>query len=165
MPLYDYRCPAGHRFEQLAPIAASAQQDCPACGQSSGKVPSRISLGGHADPGPAMEQMPQTWRGTYEGNPEYLGQLRRQWNDRQKLEEKYDELRGDRRPVLAPAGHYHDAPLRAGDPPAPSAPPPRPAAPASSAAPTSSAAPAPSAPAARPATAAGPTAPRPGASP
>jgi putative FmdB family regulatory protein len=119
MPLYDYRCPAGHRFEQLAPIAASAQQDCPACGQTSAKIPSRITLGGHADPGRAMDQMPQTWRGTYEGNPEYLGQLRRQWNDRQKLEEKYDELRGDRRPVLAHEGHYHAAPLRAGDPPAP----------------------------------------------
>ena len=36
-----------------------------------------------------MEQMPQTWRGTYEGNPEYLGQLRRQWGARQKLEDKY----------------------------------------------------------------------------
>jgi putative FmdB family regulatory protein len=119
MPLYDYRCPAGHRFEQLAPIAASAQQDCPACGQASAKIPSRISLGGHADPGRSMDQMPQTWRGTYEGNPEYLGQLRRQWNDRQKLEEKYDELRGDRRPVLAHGGHYHAAPLRAGDPPVP----------------------------------------------
>jgi len=77
MPLYDYRCPAGHRFEQLAPIAASARQDCPACGQASAKIPSRISLGGHADPGRSMDQMPQTWRGTYEGNPEYLGQLRR----------------------------------------------------------------------------------------
>jgi putative FmdB family regulatory protein len=150
MPLYDYRCPAGHRFEQLAPIATSAQQDCPACGQASAKVPSRISLGGHADPGLAMDQMPQTWRGTYEGNPEYLGQLRRQWNDRQKLEEKYDELRGDRRPVLAHEGRYHAAPLRAGDPPASSA---RPASPTPAAAD------------AGPATAAGPTAPRPGASP
>ena len=119
MPLYDYRCPAGHRFEQLAPIAASARQDCPACGQASAKIPSRISLGGHADPGRSMDQMPQTWRGTYEGNPEYLGQLRRQWNDRQKLEEKYDELRGDRRPVLAHEGHYHAVPLRAGEPPVP----------------------------------------------
>jgi putative FmdB family regulatory protein len=150
MPLYDYRCPAGHRFEQQAPIATSAHQDCPACGQASAKVPSRVSLGGHADPGPAMEQMPQTWRGTHEGNPEYLGQLRRQWNDRQKLEEKYDELRGDRRPVLAHEGRYHAAPLRAGDPPASSA---RPASPTPAAAD------------AGPATAAGPTAPRPGASP
>ena len=60
--------------------------------------------------------MPQTWRGTYEGSPEYVGQLRRQWETRQKLEDKYEELRGDRRPVLAHEGRYHGAPLRAGDP-------------------------------------------------
>ena len=76
MPLYDYRCPQGHAFEQMAAITARAQQDCPVCGQASGKVPSRVSLGGKADPGLAMDQMPQTWRGTYEGNPEYVGQLR-----------------------------------------------------------------------------------------
>lgn len=115
MPLYDYRCPQGHLFEQLAAIAAGAQQDCPVCGQASGKIPSRVALGGRADPGLAMEQMPQTWRGTYEGNPEYLGQLRQQWGARQKLEEKYPELRGDQRPVLAHEGRYHAKPLRAGD--------------------------------------------------
>jgi len=122
MPLYDYRCPQGHAFEQLAAITARAQQDCPVCGQASAKVPSRVSLGGKADPGPAMEQMPQTWRGTYEGNPEYVGQLHRQWDVRRKLEDKYPELRGDQRPVLAHEGQYHAAPLRAGDPlPAPPA--------------------------------------------
>lgn len=53
-----------------------------------------------------------------------LGQLRRQWNDRQKLQDKYEELRGDQRPVLAHEGRYHTAPLRAGDPPpAPPSPP------------------------------------------
>ncbi len=116
MPLYDYRCPQGHFFEQMAPIAARERQDCPVCGLASGKLPSRVSLGGQASPGAGMDQMPQTWRGTYEGNPEYVGQLRRQWEARQKLEDKYEELRGDRRPVLAHEGRYHGAPLRAGDP-------------------------------------------------
>ena len=116
MPLYDYRCPQGHFFEQMAPIAARDRQDCPVCGLASGKLPSRVSLGGQASPGAGMDQMPQTWRGTYEGNPEYVGQLRRQWEARQKLEDKYEELRGDRRPVLAHEGRYHGAPLRAGDP-------------------------------------------------
>lgn len=118
MPMYDYRCPQGHFFEQMATIADRAQQNCPACRQVSDKIPSRVSLAGQADPGPAMEQMPQTWRGTYEGNPEYLGRLRRQWNTRSKLEDKHPELRGDRRPVLAHEGRYHARPLRAGDPPA-----------------------------------------------
>jgi putative FmdB family regulatory protein len=120
VPLYDYRCEAGHAFEAMAPIAASDRAPCP-CGADAVKVPSRISIGGLADPGRSMEQMPQTWRGTYEGNREYLGQLRREWGARQKLEEKHEELRGDRRPILAHEGRFHGAPLRAGDPvPAPS---------------------------------------------
>jgi len=100
----------------LKAIAERARQDCPVCCQSSQKIPSRISLGGQASPGRSMEQMPQTWRGTYGGNPEYLGQLRRQWSARRKLEDKYPELRGDRRPVHAHEGRYHAHPLRAGDP-------------------------------------------------
>jgi len=116
VPLYDYRCPDGHVFEAMATIADRDHQDCPACGRPSGKVLSPVSLGGRAGPGPSMDQMPQTWRGTYEGNPEYVSQLRRRWEARQKLEEKYEELRGDRRPVLAHEGRYRKAPLRAGDP-------------------------------------------------
>ena len=44
MPLYDYCCPQGHLFEQLAAIADRAQQACPACGQVSDKIPSRVTL-------------------------------------------------------------------------------------------------------------------------
>jgi putative FmdB family regulatory protein len=51
VPLYDYCCPQGHLFEQLAAIADRAQQACPACGQTSDKIPSRITLGGQANPG------------------------------------------------------------------------------------------------------------------
>ena len=115
MPLYDYRCPDGHLFEQVAPIAARDRQDCPVCGQASGKIPSRITLGGHASPGLSMEQMPQTWRGTYEGNREYVTQLRRTAEQRRAVEERHPELAGDRRPVLAHEGRYAAAPLRAGD--------------------------------------------------
>jgi putative FmdB family regulatory protein len=119
VPLYDYRCTDGHFFEAMAPIAASDTATCP-CGAGAAKVPSRVSLGGAADAGRPMELMPQTWRGTYEGNREYLGQLRREWGTRQKLEEKYPELAGDRRPILAHEGRYSGTPLRAGDPaPAP----------------------------------------------
>ena len=79
MPLYDYRCPGGHYFERLVPMAFGNEQDCPACGVAAAKVPSRVALGGQASPGLSREQMPQTWRGTHEGLPEYTGQLRRQW--------------------------------------------------------------------------------------
>jgi hypothetical protein len=61
--------------------------------------------------------MPQTWRGTYEGNREYLTALRRTAEQRQVLEERHPELAGDRRPVLAHEGRFEVAPLRAGDPP------------------------------------------------
>ena len=117
MPLYDYQCPQGHRFEQMATIESGASQPCPACGEVSVKVPSRFAIGGRADPGLAMDQMPQTWRGTYHGNREYIGQLQRQWERRQKLEDKHEELRGDRRPIIAHEGRFHDNPLRAGDSP------------------------------------------------
>jgi putative FmdB family regulatory protein len=117
MPLYDYRCPHGHHFERMAPMSGGDAAACPRCGVAAAKVPSRVALGGQASPGPSREQMPQTWRGTYEGNQEYVGQLRRQWEGRAKLEEKYPELRGDQRPVLAHEGQYHDHPLRAGDAP------------------------------------------------
>ena len=117
MPLYDYRCPDGHYFERMTPMTSGDEQDCPACGAVAAKVPSRVALGGQASPGPGKEQMPQTWRGTYEGNPEYVGQLRRQWEGRRKLEEKYPELQGDQRPILAHEGQYHAHPLRAGDRP------------------------------------------------
>lgn len=117
MPLYDYRCPAGHFFEQLMPMASGDRVDCPACGAASAKTPSRVAIGGRADPGRSMEEMPQTWRGTHNGDPEYLGRLRRQWSAREKLEETYGELRGDRRPILAHEGQYQAKPLRAGDEP------------------------------------------------
>jgi putative FmdB family regulatory protein len=117
MPLYDYRCPSGHWFERLVPMTAGDAQDCPVCGTPAPKVPSRISLGGQASPGLSQEQMPQTWRGTHEGNPEYVSQLHRQWESRQKLEDKYPELKGDQRPILAHEGKYHSHPLRAGDAP------------------------------------------------
>ena len=117
MPLYDYRCPAGHDFEQLAPMAAGTPPQCPTCGRDSHKLPSRFAIGGRADPGRPMEAMPQTWRGTHGGNTDYVATLRRQWEARAKLEDRYEELRGDRRPILAHEGRYHGAPLRAGDTP------------------------------------------------
>lgn len=123
MPIYVYRCSTedtcGLRFEQLTSFYADAPA-CPGCGGGTRKVPAGFSLGGQADrngsAGLSMDRMPQTWRGTYNGNREYTGQLRRQWENRQRLEAKYPEIAGDQRPILAHEGRYHDTPLRAGDP-------------------------------------------------
>ena len=99
------------------------------------KVPSRPALHGTADPGLSKEQMPQTWRGTYNGNREYLTAMQRKWDQRQRLEARHPELAGDTRPVAAHEGRYEQAPLRVGDPvisaPDASAAPPAPASPPS----------------------------------
>ncbi len=115
MPVYDYRCAGDHRFEALVPMNAARAPSCPACGAGSTKVPSRVMLGGRADAGRPMELMPQTWRGTQDADREYVGNLRREWEKREKLEERHPELQGDRRPVLAHEGRYEHAPLRKGD--------------------------------------------------
>jgi putative FmdB family regulatory protein len=117
MPTYDYRCPDGHVFERLVPIRDGQSQDCPACGALSAKVPSQVAILGRAGTGLSKDEMPQTWRGTYNADREYVGQLRRDWEGRQRLEAKHPELAGDQRPILAHEGRYHQAPLRAGDEP------------------------------------------------
>lgn len=119
MPIYGYRCDGagcGVRFDRLLPVDADAP-GCPACGGVTRKVPGRISLGGRAGAGPSREQLPQTWRGLYDGNREYVTQVQRTWERRQNLEARHPELAGDERPVLAHEGRYHDTPLRAGDVP------------------------------------------------
>jgi putative FmdB family regulatory protein len=116
MPMYDYRCPSGHTFERLVPISEGRSQPCPACDADSSKVPSGVAILGRASTGLSKDQMPQTWRGTYNADREYVGQLRRSWEKRQQLEARHPELAGDQRPILAHEGRYHGAPLRAGDP-------------------------------------------------
>jgi putative FmdB family regulatory protein len=115
MPIYVYRCDCGERFERLVGIEAPAP-GCPACGGTPQKIPAGPSLLGQAGTGLAKEQMPQTWRGTYNGDREYVTKLRRQWDQRQRLEAKHPELAGDQRPIIAHEGRFHGAPLRAGDP-------------------------------------------------
>lgn len=117
MPIYQLRCPAGHGYEVIQSFAA-ALPPCRECGQPTSKVPSVFGLAGQAERSlpPAPEAMPQTWRGTYEGNAEYVDTLRRTAERRRALEERHPELAGDRRPVLAHEGRYESAPLRRGDP-------------------------------------------------
>jgi putative FmdB family regulatory protein len=124
MPIYVYRCvngdgaddgDCGLRFEHLTRFDAAAP-DCPRCGGATRKIPAGFSLGGRADAGLSKERMPQTWRGTYDGDREYVNRMQRQWERRQKLEARHPELAGDQRPILAHEGRYHEVPLRAGDP-------------------------------------------------
>jgi putative FmdB family regulatory protein len=118
MAIYQLRCDEGHSSEIIQSFSAPLPE-CPSCGGGTRKVPSRFGVGGRASASlpPPPEAMPQTWRGTYEGNREYLTALRRTAEQRQVLEERHPELAGDRRPVLAHEGRFEVAPLRAGDPP------------------------------------------------
>lgn len=117
MPIYQLRCAGGHNFEVIQSFTASLPV-CPDCGGPTAKVPSVFGISGQAarslPPGP--ESMPQTWRGTYGGNRDYVASLRRTADRRRELEERCPELAGDSRPVLAHEGSYARTPLRAGDP-------------------------------------------------
>ena len=114
MPIYDLRCPNGHVAEVIQSFSA-ALPPCGECGAETTKVPSVFAIAGSASLPPPPEQMPQTWRGTYAGNREYVTQLRRTAEARQGLEERHPEIAGDRRPVMAHEGAYETTPLRKGD--------------------------------------------------
>jgi hypothetical protein len=75
-----------------------------------------VRLGGVADAGPGRDDAPKSWRGTGNGDRETVRHWHRQMSRREKLEQKYPELAGDRRPVLAHEGPFAAVPLRAGDP-------------------------------------------------
>ncbi|MGH3985447.1 MAG: FmdB family zinc ribbon protein [Pseudonocardiaceae bacterium] len=115
MPIYVYRCDCGLRFERLVEMDSPAPE-CPTCGDTTRKMPAGLRLSGQADAGLSRDHMPQTWRGLYHGDREYVTRMQRQWDRRQQVEAKYPELAGDTRPILAHEGRYHKAPLRAGDP-------------------------------------------------
>jgi putative FmdB family regulatory protein len=115
VPVYEYHCDCGETVEALAASGAPAPV-CPACGAETRKVVSGFAVGGRADAGLPQSRMPQTWRGTYGGNSEYVTSLQRQWEQRRRLEDRYPELAGDGRPVVAHEGPYSAVPLRAGDP-------------------------------------------------
>jgi putative FmdB family regulatory protein len=114
MAIYDLACESGHRFEVIQSYTAPLP-NCPECGTATRKIPSRCAIGRTATVPPPPERMPQTWKGTYRGDREYVTALRRMAESRQKLEEKHPELRGDRRPVVAHEGRYEAAPLRVGN--------------------------------------------------
>jgi hypothetical protein len=113
--IYDLRCADGHVFEVIQSFAAPLPP-CP-CGAATVKLPSRFGVRGRASLPPPAAEMPQTWRGTYSGDREYVTSLRRTAERRRVLEERHPELAGDRRPIVAHEGRYEGAPLRAGDPP------------------------------------------------
>lgn len=114
MIIYDYRCTAGHRFEAAVESMRSDNPACD-CGATTSRLISRANIGGQASAGHSRDAMPNTWRGIGNGNRDAVKLWHDRMTKREKLEEKYPELAGDRRPVLAHEGAFAAAPLRAGD--------------------------------------------------
>ena len=124
MPIYEYACGCGYRFERLARIAdADAPPACPACGTADcRRVPSVAALLGRAAAA-GRDAAPRSWEQTNHGDRDTIRHWQRNLEQRGKLEEKYPELAGDNRAVLAHEGRYAASPLRAGEPAAPGPPP------------------------------------------
>lgn len=118
MILYDFCCLTCHqKFEKLIRTQEAHQVvPCPRCQGFSRKVPSFGRLSGVASAGPDRQHMPRSWRGLNNGDPSTIAGWRELASKREKLEEKYPELAGDRRPVLAHEGPFASVPLRDGDP-------------------------------------------------
>lgn len=111
MPLFDYRCSCGARFEKLQPSWRSPDPDCPACGASTSRMPPAVSLAGGARPPAGPDQAPTSWEATGRGDREYVAQWRRTLEHRERLAEKYPELSTRRDAVAAHEGRFERAPL------------------------------------------------------
>lgn len=116
MPLYEYACGCGTRFEKVVPFAAADSPDlaCPACGAPGARrVIASAALLGRASPPPGRDAAPRSWEQAGGGDRALIGEWQRTLEKRGKLEEKYPELAPDTRPVLAHEGRYAAEPLRA----------------------------------------------------
>lgn len=115
MILYDFKCTSDHRFEAGVASMSSPAPDCPDCGEAARRVLTTVRTSGFASAGHSREDMPKSWKGMAGGNPDAVNYWRRSMEKREKLEERYPELGGDRRPILAHEGIFQGRPLRAGD--------------------------------------------------
>lgn len=116
MPMYDYKCPCGVRFEALAATRDSPNPACPACGSAPRRLPaSGVVVLGRAGLPASARSAPASWEGTYRGNREYVAQWRRTLDERARLEERYPELADNRPTVVAHEGPFHEAPLTTDD--------------------------------------------------
>lgn len=115
MPTYQLGCDGGHRWEVNQPFG-DPLPPCSQCGGEASRKPVRFGLVGRAVLPPPASAMPQTWRGTYEGDRDYVTSLRRTTQERVRLEERHPEFASTEGPVIAHEGRYEHVPLRGGRP-------------------------------------------------
>lgn len=87
MPIYEYACGCGHRFETLVKTVDSPAPACPACGGVPRRRPaSRVALIGRATLPPGRDQAPRSWEQTNGGDRETILHWQRALEQRQKIE-------------------------------------------------------------------------------
>lgn len=114
MPLYDYACPCGTRFELLVPSWSSPDPDCLACGAQTVRRPPSPAVHGTSATGappPAMSTAPQSWEGAHRGDREYVTKWRRALDARQEFEARHPEHKEHRDAVAAHEGNFERKPL------------------------------------------------------
>ena len=111
MPVYDYACGCGTRFEMMVPSWSSPAPDCPACGASPSRRPPSPAMHGRAAPPPSMASAPQSWEGVGGGDRDTITHWRRTVEARQEFESRHPEHREQRDAIAAHEGRFERRPL------------------------------------------------------
>ena len=111
MPVYDYACACGSRFELMVPSWRSPDPDCPECGARTVRRPPAPAMRTGASPPPAMSTAPQSWEGVGRGDRETITRWRRAVEQRQEFEASNPEHAEHRDAVAAHEGAFERKPL------------------------------------------------------
>lgn len=111
MPLYDFRCDCGVRFEKYVASAESPNPTCPRCDAATIRLVGRIALVGTAAPPPGDANAPTSFEGTHNGDREYIANWQRRIETRRKFEECNPEHATRREAVAAHEGSFESRPL------------------------------------------------------
>ncbi|MEV1293664.1 zinc ribbon domain-containing protein [Pseudonocardia sp. NPDC049635] len=111
MPVYDFACRCGRRFELLVPSWSSPAPDCPQCGATTTRRPPSPAMHGRAAPPPSMASAPRSWEGLNNGDRDTITHWRRTVEARQEFEARHPEHREQRDAIAAHEGRFERAPL------------------------------------------------------
>lgn len=111
MPLYDYACTCGVRFELLVGSWSSPAPDCPDCGATTARRPPAPAMRTAAPPPTSMSSAPQSWEGVGRGDRETITRWRREMDRRQEFEASNPEHAEKRHAVAAHEGAFERRPL------------------------------------------------------
>lgn len=111
MPLYDYRCDCGVRFEILVPSSDSPNPPCPLCDKQTRRMMSAPAFHGRAAAPAGPNEAPTSWEGLGNGNREVITKWRKQLDTHAKLADKHPELQVKREAIAAHEGAFERKPL------------------------------------------------------